>query len=290
MVRSVQKMVFTLAALLLIWPGHAVGQARLLLPTNFDEPAQEKTGDNNGTDKDKGKEEDKPTWYSIHAQATFVTQGNWQFTSPYQGPHSFLSRQAYDTTVTGTVFLGARLWNGGEIYFNPEIAGGQGDSGAFGMGGFPNGEAVRTGLLEPTPYIARLFYRQILALGSETEKVEDAINQVAGERPVQRLVVSLGRIPSTDSFDNNAFSHDPAHAIPQLALMYNGAWIIPPTCAVTTMAAASNSSCNRGLCAMASSASRPSPTVRKSIRTLSTLTATSWSWKNVTISPTISAT
>jgi high affinity Mn2+ porin len=188
--------------------------------------ADKGNGKDNGKEEEK-KEDDKPAWYSVHGQTTVISQGNWQFHSPYQGTNSFLPVQNYRTTMTGTLYLGVKVWEGGEVYFNPEIAGGNGLSSTFGIGGFPNGEATRVGVPEPTPYIARLYLRQTLGLSSETQKVEDGPNQIAGERPVERVVFTIGRVPATDSFDNNAFSHDPRTQFLNWSLMYNGAWDYP---------------------------------------------------------------
>src|SRR5438445_1195660 len=141
----------------------------------------EKVKEGNGNGKDK---EAEPAWYSAHAQATVVTQTHGRFHSPYVGENSLLPEEHTATSMTGTLFLDARLWeNGGssgELVFNPEIAGGRGLSGVHGVAGFPNGEITRVGVPEPTPYIARLFYRQTCGFGGEEEKVEEGPNQIPG--------------------------------------------------------------------------------------------------------------
>jgi high affinity Mn2+ porin len=169
----------------------------------------------------------KETWYSAHAQATVVSQGNWKFRSPYEGPLSLLPILSYRTTATATLFLDARLWRGGEVVFNPEMAGGTGLSGTDGLAGFPNGEATRVGTIEPTPYIARFFLRQTFGLDGDQEKVEDAPNQIAGLRDVDRLTVSIGKFSAEDFFDDNRFSHDPRTQFLNWSLMYTGAWDYP---------------------------------------------------------------
>src|SRR5262249_27130430 len=142
----------------------------------------------NGEEKKANAE---PAWFSAHAQATMVTQIHDRFPSPYVGEHSLLPDEPAATSLTATVFLNARLWqcggSSGELIFNPELAGGRGFSGVEGVAGFPNGEITRVGVPEPTPYIARLFYRHIWGLGGEQEKIEDIPNQIAGTRDVQRI-------------------------------------------------------------------------------------------------------
>jgi high affinity Mn2+ porin len=194
--------------------------------SNGDKSKDEKHDEDNGKDKDKDKDE-TPKWYSVHGQGTVVSQGSWKFHSPYIGEHSFLPLLNFRTTETATLYLAARVWQGGELIFDPEIAGGRGLSDTFGLAGFPNGEATRVGIPEPTPYIARLLFRQTIGLGGEQEKVEDEANQVAGVRDISRITFSIGKMGAPDGFDNNRYSHDPRTQFLNWSLMYNGAWDYP---------------------------------------------------------------
>src|SRR5207245_1992886 len=104
-------------------------------------PPSEKASTGNGNGKETEKEnEPKTEWYSAHAQATVVTQAHDAFRSPYAGPNSLLPHEPSATSMTGTLFLDARLWAcegyTGELVFNPEIAGGRGFSGTTGIAGF----------------------------------------------------------------------------------------------------------------------------------------------------------
>ncbi len=179
----------------------------------------------------KKEEEPKESWYSAHAQATMVTQTHDHFHSPYVGTLSLLPAEPSATSVTGTVFLDVRLWgtedNSGELVFNPELAGGRGFSGADGIAGFPNGEITRVGIVDPTPYFARLFLRQTFGFGGEQEKVEDEQNQIAGRRDIDRLTFMVGKFSTTDLMDNNSYSHDPRTQFLPWSIMFNGAWDYP---------------------------------------------------------------
>jgi high affinity Mn2+ porin len=177
-------------------------------------------------DNNDNKEEHE-TWYRGHAQTTVVTQEHDHFRSPYVGRNSLLPDEDAPTSLTSTVFFDARLWEGGELVFNPELSGGRGFSGTTGLGGFSNGEITRVGVVEPTPYIARLFLRQAFEFGGELEKVEDGPNQIAGMRDVERLTVSIGKFSAEDQFDDNRYSHDPRTQFLNWSLMYNGAWDYP---------------------------------------------------------------
>src|SRR5438552_2802638 len=66
-----------------------------------------KKDDDNGNGKKNGddKKDEEATWYSVHGQATIVSQGHWLFTSPYTGTNSFPSKQEMQTSATVTLFL-----------------------------------------------------------------------------------------------------------------------------------------------------------------------------------------
>ena len=188
--------------------------------------------------EDKGKLTEPPAapaeappaepWYSVHGQGTIVTQAHDNnFRSPYIGPNSLLPVEPAATTETATLFLDGRFWQGGDIVFNPEISGGRGFSGTTGIAGFPNGEATRVGVVEPTPYIARLFVRQTWGLDGEREKIEDGPNQIAGTYDINRLTLTVGKLAATDVFDNNRYSHDPRNQFLPWSIMYDGAWDYP---------------------------------------------------------------
>ena len=110
---------------------------------------------------------------------------------------------------------------------NPEISGGRGLSGTTGLAGFPNGEATRVGMVQPTPYVARLFLRQVIGLGGEQEDMEDGPNQLAGKRDVNRVTFRVGKMSASDVFDDNTYSHDPRTQNLNWSLMANGAWDYP---------------------------------------------------------------
>ncbi len=168
------------------------------------------------------------TWYNIHGQATTISEKHNEFHSPYSGQHSLQSHEPWRTSITGTLFMGLRLpWAGGEAYFDPEIAGGEGLSGVAGIAGFPNGEIPRVGSPEPQPYVGRLYFRQTFGFGGETEKVDDGPNQLAGVRDVSRLTVIAGKFGAVDFFQNSAYSNDPRSQFMNWALFTDGAWDYP---------------------------------------------------------------
>ncbi len=64
--------------------------------------------DRTGLDGATGVNE--PEWYTAHEQATAVTQVHNIFPSPYAGRNSLMPKGPASNSLTGTLFLGARLW------------------------------------------------------------------------------------------------------------------------------------------------------------------------------------
>jgi high affinity Mn2+ porin len=162
--------------------------------------------------------------WDAHFQATTVTQWHPSFEAPYSGANSLSPDAEHETTVTATIFLGARLWQGAEIYVNPELSGGSGLSRTEGIAGFPNGEAFRVGDAQPRIYVGRLMLRQTFAAGDAREPVEEDANQLAGSRPARRWTLSVGKFGVSDFFDDNAYSHDPRTQFLNWADWTAGAW------------------------------------------------------------------
>src|SRR5262249_14783885 len=121
---------------------------------------------------------------------------------------SLISNQSRETW-DATLFAGARLWNGAEIWFNPEIDQGFGLSDTLGVAGFPSGEAYKLGQNYPYFRLHRVFVRQTINLGGETEKIEGDANQFGGEQSSNRLVLTVGKFSTPDIFDTNKYAHDP---------------------------------------------------------------------------------
>jgi high affinity Mn2+ porin len=161
---------------------------------------------------------------SYHFQFTGIQQSHPSFKAKYSGSNSLLPSSESLFSVTATLFLGQRLWEGTEVYFDPEMQGGSGFSSTTGVAGFPNGEIYRVDKPTPKPFIARLFLRQHFALGNEREWVGGDQNQLAGPLPVSRLTLTLGKFSLTDVFDDNRYSHDARTQFLNWSLWAGGAW------------------------------------------------------------------
>ncbi|RFM25624.1 carbohydrate porin [Deminuibacter soli] len=167
--------------------------------------------------------------WTMHFQLTAVSQSHPSFKAQYSGPNSLVdSAEKGLLSVTTTLFAGKRLWKNAAVYFNPEIAGGSGMSGAKGIAGFPNGETFRIGNPAPALYVARAYLQQHIALANATYvQANDDINQVQAMIPDRRITISAGKFAISDFYDDNAFSHDPRTQFLNWSLMSNGAWDYP---------------------------------------------------------------
>ena len=168
-----------------------------------------------------------PERWNLYYQATSIGQVHGTFNAPYQGPLSLQDDPEHVVSLTTTLFFGLNLGHNTQLYFDPEIAGGRGFSGVNGIANAPNGELPRVASATPKPYLARLYLSHDFGFGAATEHVESEANQLAGERPMTRYTISIGRFSLTDFFDNNSYTHDPRTQFMAWGVMYNGAWDYP---------------------------------------------------------------
>ncbi|RYY07488.1 MAG: carbohydrate porin, partial [Sphingobacteriaceae bacterium] len=165
--------------------------------------------------------------FNFHFQQTVITQTHPGFGAKYTGNNSLSPNHETATSLTATLFGGARLWKGAEAYFNPEMSGGAGFSSTLGAAGFPNGETFRVGAAEPKIYVARAYLTQRFNWGTEQDTLSDDNNQLAGLQSKRYFSITAGKFGMADFFDTNAFSHDPRTQFMNWSLMSNGAWDYP---------------------------------------------------------------
>jgi high affinity Mn2+ porin len=169
----------------------------------------------------------KPVDWQIHGQATYIQQGYPSFNSPYAGPNSLSSSAQTRNTVSATAFLGVRTWEGGEIFYAPELAQGFGLSDTLGLGGFSNGEAQKAGFALPHYNTSRLFLRQTFGLGGEQETIEEDGTHFGGKVDVSRLSFMVGRVFIPDFIDNNAYADEPRTGFLNWSIWAAGAFDFP---------------------------------------------------------------
>ncbi|MFM2224196.1 MAG: hypothetical protein RJA07_398 [Bacteroidota bacterium] len=164
--------------------------------------------------------------FTFHAQATVIMQYKPAFKAKYTNAdaYSLQPNEETQTSITSTLFAGARLWKNGSVYFNPEIAGGSGLSSALGVASSTNGETFRVGSAEPKLYVARMYFKQLFSLSKPSTYQSSGLNQLASNMPEKYIAVTIGKVSLGDFFDYNSFSHDPRTHFISWGLMNNGAW------------------------------------------------------------------
>jgi len=188
---------------------------------------------NDGTAPAKGKSDDDAPWknasdtINFHAQSTFVEQSYPPFSSPYQtinlNQNSTTGAGQGKETFDATLFAGVRLWQGAELWVNPEIDQGFGFADTHGFGGFPSAESYKVGLSYPYARVPRYFVRDTFNLGGDSEKLDADLNQFAGSRTENRLVVTVGKFSVVDLFDTNKYANNVKNDFLNWAAVNSGA-------------------------------------------------------------------
>jgi high affinity Mn2+ porin len=162
--------------------------------------------------------------WEIHGQSTFLPQGYPAFRAPYSGPNSLSPAPQLQDTWSNSLYLNARLWQGGAVYYNPELLQGFGFNNTTGAAGFPNGEAQKSGFPYPHYNTSRLFLRQTFGFGGEQEELASGQMQLAEKVDISRLTLQVGKFAVIDMFDGNAFAHDPRKDFMNWSMWSSGAF------------------------------------------------------------------
>lgn len=165
-----------------------------------------------------------PENWSLHWQATNVTQYHPGFRSPYSGANSLSGESHDDETTDATLFAGARLWRGMGFYLNPEVDQGFGLSDTLGLAGFSSGEAYKVGSSSPYLRLHRAFFRQVIGLGGPLQAVAPEANQLGGMVATDNVTLTLGKFSVGDVFDTNQYAHDPRGDFLNWAIIDAGAF------------------------------------------------------------------
>jgi high affinity Mn2+ porin len=159
----------------------------------------------------------------FHAQTTFTEQYAAPFHAPVVGPNS-LESNAGRETWDASLFVGLRLWDGAEVWVDPEIDQGFGLSNTLGVAGFTSGEAYKVGFSYPYFRIPRAYLRQTFDLGGAPEKVDADLNQFAATHTANEVVITVGKFGVPDIFDTNKYAHDPHNDFLNWSLVDAGTW------------------------------------------------------------------
>jgi len=171
--------------------------------------------------------------WNAYGQFTYISSWKLPFQAPYTNANgsinSLLPGGEQSFTGTFTLFLGVRLWRGGEAYVVPEVIAERPLSQLRGIGGsIQNFELQKTGSETPQIYRSRTFLRQTINLGGgrRVEKTSDPM-QLAAVTGSRRLVFTAGSFTILDMFDRNSVSWDPRQTFLNMAFMTYSSWDFP---------------------------------------------------------------
>ena len=165
-----------------------------------------------------------PSNWEISGQSTYLAQAYPSFHAPYSGANSLAPNGQAKATWSNSLYINAHLWDGGELYFNPELLQGFGLSNTVGLGGFSNGEAQKSDFPYPRFNPSRLYLRQTFGFGGEQETLESGPSQLGGKADISRLTMQIGKFAVLDVFDGNAYAKDPRKDFMNWAIWAPGAF------------------------------------------------------------------
>ena len=183
-----------------------------------------KDSDSKGYNSDDESRIPEHQVWLFHMQGAEIGQGQPGFDSPYAGKNSLRSHDDFRQASSIDLFLGAHLWPGGDIYFNPEFYQGYGLGGTHGIAAFPNAATSKVGQKIGDIFNAHLFLRQTFGFGGEQEELEGDQLQLAERVDISRLTFTIGRISTGDQFDVNAYAHNANTQFLNWVLVNNGAY------------------------------------------------------------------
>jgi hypothetical protein len=167
--------------------------------------------------------------WNAYGQFTFILQYKPPFSAPYTNANgsnnSLLPDGEGGYTASFTLFLGLRLWPGGEAYVVPEIVTERPLSGLKGFGGsIQDFELQKLGSIVPSLYRSQMFLRQNIDLGGgPVEKSSDPM-QLGSTVKSRRLVLTAGTFTVLDMFDKNGITGDPRQTFLNMAFMTHSSW------------------------------------------------------------------
>jgi hypothetical protein len=196
----------------------------LASPARADEaPAEEPRADFMHVLAARGLHELRDEAYNAYGQISLIGHGKAPFTAPYT--KSLEPNAEGSWTGSATLYLGAKLWRGGEAYLVPEVISERPLSNLAGLGGsVQNGELQKGGTPAPTIYMSRVVLRQTIGFGGErVEKSSDPM-QLGTTVDSRRLVLTIGKFNPLDLLDKNAFAGDIRKQLLNLAFMTHAAY------------------------------------------------------------------
>ncbi|MBV8538438.1 MAG: carbohydrate porin [Alphaproteobacteria bacterium] len=173
-------------------------------------------------------EEKLPPWFPklLGGQWNIINQKQFPFHSQFSGPNSVNPGGDDKTSQTRGVYMGSQVTDDLQAYLDLEWFVGNCIHGGTGLGGYPNGDVVRSGPanLPKDPYLARAYVRYLVPLSAETALVPRSQDQLPGHEPTEYLFVKAGHLAVTDDFDTNRYANSVRTQFMNYALINNGSY------------------------------------------------------------------
>jgi hypothetical protein len=167
--------------------------------------------------------------WNAYGQFTYISSWKPSFPALYTNLNGSINSLLPDSersfTGTATLYIGVRLWHGGEAYVVPELISEEPFSQLRGLGSaIQNFELQKGGTAIPQIYHSRIFLKQTFGLGGERTIAESGPMQLGTHYDSRRIVVAAGNFSILDFFDKNAFDIDPRQGFLGLGFMTYGGW------------------------------------------------------------------
>jgi high affinity Mn2+ porin len=185
-------------------------------------PALAQIDYDSGDDTVFAHSETLPWWVS--GQVNSIFQWHPSFHAQYSGANSFEHASEQADSEVATLYTGLVLSPSLEAVVDVENSGGSGLSQTLGLAGFTDLDAVRNPSLSPAPYLARLWYRKVIALSDDTISVERTPTSMLTTLPVRRLDIHVGKFDMVDFFDLNSVANDSHTQFMNWTVVNNGAY------------------------------------------------------------------
>jgi high affinity Mn2+ porin len=177
----------------------------------------------------KGLHDLKNETWNVYGQLTYISSWKPSFPAAYTNLNgsinSLLPEAERSFTATATLFVGLKLWSGGEAYFVPEMIAERPFSQLRGLAGaIQNFELQKTGGETLQLYRSRVYLRQTFGLGGGTVEKESEQMQLGATIDRRRIVLTVGNFSILDVFDRNSFTGDPRQQFLSMGFMTYAAW------------------------------------------------------------------
>ncbi len=162
----------------------------------------------------------------LGTQINIIHQGLLPFHAPYSGPNSLVNTGDAQTSEAFGLYTGMAIVRGLEGYLDVEMIRGRGVSRTVGLAGITNGDVIRQGSadLGDGPYIARMFARYKIGMGTALDTLARAMDQLPEVTKANRLEISAGKFALTDLFDLNRYANSTRLQFMNWGLFNNTAW------------------------------------------------------------------